>query len=363
MFNIFGYLKNEKFYPEDASESQIPRNKIPSEKNLLYTYQEYNAANGILGGIVASLWMVEGSTDSAKENLEEILEIVGFEDRSLGQLVEQLGQITPDNLQPFLTRLENSDLRGFYSEKATSLLNLPRENIKEAEKFLYSPKEYNAANYLLKVLSDATKKVDLYLDTKDFTNILNKLKIASENAVDQLVTQLIGTEEQIRLAASKSQNPDRSPLIETLCVTIQDASGQYISRERAFLLCQSLGLNDYRTIQGNALRDFESYRRFIINGDTTAFAAHYTNCIINGNALSPWGVFSDSKINGNALSPWGVFSDSTITGDATGSAAQYIDCTINGAATTNNAEYTNCTIMGRKDTNARYIACTFPNES
>lgn len=46
------------FYPKDASESDIPRNNIPSTKTLQYTHKEYNAANSILGGVMASQFLV-----------------------------------------------------------------------------------------------------------------------------------------------------------------------------------------------------------------------------------------------------------------------------------------------------------------
>lgn len=311
---------------------------------------------------------------------------MGFENRSLGQLVERLGKITRGNLKSFFTRLINSDLRGFYSEGATSL-HLPKGNIKGKE-VLYSDKQYNAANYLLRVLSESTEKVDSYITIEDYTNILTKLEIAQRDVANQLAIQLIGDDQQIILVAAEAKNiDDISRLIETLCFTMQDASGKSLSRKRAFLLCQSLGFDvgripqdlDYQIIEGNAVRDDQSYTHYIITGNLRVCSANFLESIINGDVHIINGIFENSTIKGNATGRNAQYRNCTITGDsmgfgaehifstiegnAVGFSAQYRHCTITGDAMGFDAEYINCTIMGSPNNIARYINCTFSRMS
>ena len=113
----------------------------------------------------------------------------------------------------------------------------------------------------------------------------------------------------------------------------------------------------------------QAQRGFLIRGSTPSNISHRTHLIsirssTHGLKPRPWTEnYENCIMTGGELSLNGIFSGCTIHGDATGSDAKYRNCTIHGDATGNHAIYENCTIMGRKDTNARYIACTFPNES
>ena len=407
-FAQFSVFAAPGFHPQYASEFYTPRHNIASATALRYTYQQYNAANSILEGVVASKLMLGASTDSARENFRETLKILGFEGGNLDQLVDQLGVITNDNLRSFSTRYQRSTLEGFYSEEATSLLDLPRENIKEDQQVLYSPQEYNVANYLLRVLFEAQEKVNSYVDTKDFAEILTKLQIVKEDVANQLVLQLIGSDQQINSVAMEARTiADRRQLIQSLLLTIKDASGQSISHERAFLLCKSLGLyvnasqtsapppvsspsetrSDERvsfprgeasaysfnnggivingaryTFDGNGSVTIGGNGSVTIGGARSSEDSHSSDRTINGSAGGNSKSYTRCTINGSAGGNNATYTNCKINGSAGGNNATYTNCKITGNSHGNNASYTNCQIMGNRSPSATYISCIFPNE-